>query len=263
MNRTLKKTIKPKISSIRIPDDSIKPLYSNSRVERLFSWMMRLVKRKSAPRNTQRSQPKRRPVGKVRLHQATPQPGFDFSFAMRKLACDMIERTPELAHIEMKQVAVAIVQARADTSHGIFASLTPMRFKQGSKQTLRRGRQYTVQMLYDEHGREMLYILSFYLPRFMNLDFSEKLITIFHELWHISPSFDGDIRRHPGRCYAHSSSQKEYDAHMAVLSNRYLMQNPPRSLYQFLEDDFSELYQKHGSIYGVKLPRPKLIPAAG
>jgi len=225
--------------------------------------MARLVKRTSTSHRARNTPTGRRNVGKVRLHQATKQPGFDFSFAMRLLVCDMIQRTPELAHIRMNQVAVAIVQARADTSHGIFASLTPMRFEQGSKQTVRRGKPFTVQMLYDEHGREMLYILSFYLPRFMNLDFSEKLITIFHELWHISPAFDGDIRRHPGRCYAHSASQKEYDAHMAVLSNRYLMQSPPRSLYEFLEEDFSALYQKHGSIYGVKIPRPKLIPAVG
>lgn len=200
---------------------------------------------------------------RVQLHKSSGRRGFDFTFAMRLLVNDMIDRMPELAHIDMTRVAVAIVQARVDSTHGIFASLTPMRFDQGSRFTVRRGRKYCCQSLLDEHGREMLYILSFYLPRFQNMDFSEKMITIFHELWHISPDFDGDIRRHPGRCYAHSSSQKEYDEHMAVLSNKYLMKKPSPDLYAFLENDFTTLYQKSSGIYGVKIPRPKLIPVAG
>ena len=179
---------------------------------------------------------------------------------MRRLVIDMTQRMPQLAHIDMNRVAVAIVQARVDSTHGIYASLTPMRFENGSKYTVRRGRKYAVQALYDEHDREMLYILSFYLPRFMNLDFAEKMITIFHELWHISPRFDGDIRRHPGRCYAHSSSQKEYDAQMAVLAKKYLKLRPPKELFQFLENDFRELYQRQGGVYGVMIQRPKLLP---
>lgn len=201
-------------------------------------------------------------MGRVSLHGSSRRRGFDFTFAMRTLVIDMTARMPELDHIDMNRVAVAMVQARVDSSHGIFASLTPMRFEKGAKTTVRRGRKYAVQSLLDEHGREMLYILSFYLPRFMNMDFNEKMITIFHELWHISPQFDGDIRRHPGRCYAHSSSQKEYDRHMAVLASRYLMKKPPAQLYRFLEPNFAQLYQQSGGIYGVRIPRPKLIPLA-
>ncbi len=201
-------------------------------------------------------------MGRVQLHRSVKRRGFDFTFAMRLLVNDMVERMPELAHIDMSRVAVALVQARVDSTHGIFASLTPMRFEQGARFTTRRGRKYFCQTLLDENGREMLYILSFYLPRFQNMDFSEKMITIFHELWHISPDFDGDIRRHPGRCYAHSSSQKEYDERMGVLSAQYLMKKPSPDLYAFLEQDFTKLYRQSGGIYGVKIPRPKLIPAA-
>ncbi|PQO31444.1 hypothetical protein C5Y97_18625 [Blastopirellula marina] len=202
-------------------------------------------------------------MGRVRLQQSVGRRGFDFTYAMRLLVNDMVARMPELAHIDMSRVAVAMVQARVDSTHGIFATLTPMRFEEGARYTVKRGRKYGVQTLLDEHGREMLYILSFYLPRFQNMDFSEKMITIFHELWHISPNFDGDIRRHPGRCYAHSSSQKEYDEHMAVLSAKYLMKKPSPRLYQFLEIDFGKLYAGSGGVYGVKIPRPKLIPVAG
>ena len=58
--------------------------------------------------------------------------------------------------------------------------------------------------------------------RFMDVDFEEKLVTIFHELWHVSPRFDGDLRRHPGRCYMHTGSQKDYDAQMLRLARRWL-----------------------------------------
>ena len=46
----------------------------------------------------------------------------------------------------------------------------------------------------------MLYVMTFCLPRFLEQSFDDKFVTIFHELFHIGPSFDGDFRRHSGRC---------------------------------------------------------------
>ncbi len=87
----------------------------------------------------------------------------------------------------MSQVAVAFAQTRHQALHGLQAKLTPMRFEGGALTTRRRGRTWTVQRLF--HGqREMLYILTFYLPRFLDQSFREKLITVFHELYHISPA---------------------------------------------------------------------------
>src|SRR5205085_1752990 len=128
--------------------------------------------------------------------------------------------------------------------------------------TVRRGRPYGVQRLADGSGREMLYVLSFYLPRFMDLDFREKLITIVHELWHIGPQFDGDIRRHSGRCFAHTGSQKKYDAQMDALAQRWLAEGPPQPLWDFLTGSFDDLASRHGRIIGVKIRRPRLIPLA-
>jgi len=189
--------------------------------------------------------------------------GFDFTSQMRTLCVDAIERLPELAHIDMGCISVTFSQTRKSVSHGLYATLTPLRFEQGSLTTKRSGRNYTVQRVYDNSGREMLYILSFYLPRFMETDFNEKMVTIFHELWHVSPDFNGDIRRHPGRCYAHSHSQKEYDDRMQVLVNRYLALAPPESLFSFLRLSFQGLCSEHGRVFGTQLPHPKLIPLAG
>jgi hypothetical protein len=188
--------------------------------------------------------------------------GFDFTANMRRVVQAIVDELAELQHIQLDRVAFSFGQARKRTRHGIYASLTPMRFQGGTLTTQRRGEAYTVQRLFNKAGEEMLYILTFYLPRFMDVDLNEKLITILHELWHISPKFDGDLRRHPGRCYVHSQSQKDYDARMQVLANRWLRGQPPPSLYGFLHLSFAELYRRHGRVYGTRVPHPKLIRVA-
>jgi hypothetical protein len=186
--------------------------------------------------------------------------GFDFTGGVRRLCEDITRRLPQLGHVDMQRVAVSFSQTRRAVNHGVYASMTPMRFAGGSEHTLRRGRKWTVQRLYDESGREMLYILRFYLPRFLDLPLREKLTTVIHELWHIGPRFDGDLRRHGGRCYAHGSSQKQYDAQVERLLDAWLAQQPPAALYDFLRSSFRELAQRHGGVVGLKIPTPKLIP---
>ena len=188
--------------------------------------------------------------------------GFDFTHHIQQVAVDMSRRLPQLAHLDMSRVAVAFNQTRKRVSHGLYASLTPLRFEDGRLETVRRGRRYTVQRLYAEDGREMLYLLRFYLPRFLDTDFQEKLVTILHELWHISPDFNGDLRRHAGRCYAHTHSQAEYDAHMADLARQWLERSPPAELYEFLHYSFREIIARHGGMYGTKIQQPKLLPLA-
>ncbi len=184
--------------------------------------------------------------------------GFNFTEAMRCLCQDMTRRLPELRHIDLTRVAISLCQTRKNVSHGIYASLTPLRFEAGAKTTLRHGRRYGVQAVVDTIGREYLYILSFYLPRFMNTSWEEKLSTIVHELWHISPAFDGDLRRHAGRCYAHGPSQQAYDAQMDRLAQTWLSLDPPSSLYDFLLSDWGELLAEHGKINGAHWPNPRL-----
>ncbi len=116
------------------------------------------------------------------------------------------------------------------------------------------------QALYDAQGRELLYILSFCLPRFMDLEFREKLATMLHELWHIGPRFDGDIRRHAGRCYAHSPSQQRYDTAMLQLADRWLALDPAPALHEFLRGRFEDLRRRYGCVWGVKVAHPKLLP---
>ncbi len=186
-------------------------------------------------------------------------PGFNFTDRMRLLCEHVVVTMPEFQHIRMDRVAVSFAQARKPVMHGLQATLTPLRFEGGSPTGKVRGREYTVQPVYDRVGNEMLYVLNFYLPRFMQLPFREKLITVFHELWHINPTFNGDLRRHPGRCYAHSHSQAEYDEQMGQFVDAWLETEPAEALFDFLRLNFANIQRRYGRVYGMKLPRPKLI----
>ncbi len=172
----------------------------------------------------------------------------------------MAARVDELRHIDMSRVAVSFRQTRKRMPHGLYASLTPLRFAGGQTHTIRRGRKFSMQRV-EIDGREMLYVLNFYLPRFLDLGFREKLTTIAHELLHIGPHFDGDLRRFSGRCYAHSQSQGQFDAHAEQLAQRWLAGGPEQSLYAFLHLDFLGLQSLHGRIIGRRIAAPKLLLA--
>ncbi len=186
-------------------------------------------------------------------------PVFDFTSTMWALCDDITSRLDPLLHIDMSRVAVSYAQARRRVLHGLQAKLTPMRFEGGAKTISRRGQEWGCQRLI-LGGREMLYILTFYLPRFLDQPFEEKMVTILHELFHISPEFDGDIRRFSGRCHIHTSSQKEYDRQMSLLARDYLSLRPPEELYSWLHKDFRTLHRHHGGVCGLQIPIPKLIP---
>lgn len=188
----------------------------------------------------------------------TPPP-FDFTLAMRRLCEDITQRLADFEHVRMEQVAVTFAQARRRVSYGLQAKLTPLRFEGGELVTRRRGKMWTIQRWY-AGDVEMLYILTFYLPRFLEQSFREKLITVMHELYHIGTGFDGDIRRLAGHYHVHSHSQKEYDRQMDSLVDQYLASDPPEALYRFLRIGFRELTAHHGSVVGIRVPIPKLLP---
>lgn len=185
---------------------------------------------------------------------------FDFTLSVRRVCEDMTDRLAELRHIDVSRVAIGFSQTRTKSVYGMYASLTPLRFAGGKTHVVRRGRRWTIERLYSPSGREMLYILNFYLPRFLDLGLSEKLATIVHELWHISPEFNGDLRRYGGRCHVHSR-QGNHDRAADRLARRWLAAGPPEALYDFLKFSFPDLRQQYGRIVGHRVPAPKLLPA--
>ncbi len=185
---------------------------------------------------------------------------FDYAKAMRMLIEDIVSQCESLSHIDMASVLVGCIRARKSGSTGLYARTIPLRFENGSLTTVRRGYVYRVPRVVNE-GVEVLYIVSFCLPRFQDLSFDDKITTIFHELYHISPIFDGDIRRFGGANYVHTSSQKNYDELMSKLSHEYLGAQPRPQLHDFLKLSFEELSCKHDgvTITIYRAPKPELV----
>jgi hypothetical protein len=184
---------------------------------------------------------------------------FDFCGCMQRLSADVVSRCQTLHHIDVDRLQFGVTCARHRRRHGLQARVTPLRLRDGRMTRRRRGIIYQIQRYYVD-GREMLYLVTFCLPRFLDLSFDEKFVTLFHELFHINPSFNGDLRRHEGRYSVHSHSQKQYDKQMSALAREYLAGKPDPELHAFMRLNFDQLIARHGSVVGVGVPRPKLIP---
>lgn len=193
------------------------------------------------------------------LDTGPPERAFDFCGHARALCADLVAGCPELAHIDVSRLLLGMTQARSGRQHGLQARVTPLRFPKGDLVRQRRGVCYQVQRCVVD-GREMLYLVTFCLPRFLDQSFDDKFVTLFHELYHISPAFDGDLRRHKGRYAMHSHSKRDYDAHMAQLARSYLSRCRNGRLHDFLRMSFAQLQHRHGSVVSVVVPRPKLVP---
>lgn len=183
----------------------------------------------------------------------------DFSAVMRKLCEDVKARCPGFAHLDPAAMAFTYTTSRSPGKYGLLARVTPMRFRDGGAYHRHRGTLYQPQR-YVIDGREVLYLVTFCLPRFLNLPFLEKLTTVIHELYHISPRFDGDLRRHDGRCQFHTHSKRGYDDLMDRLTREYLATQPDAKLFTVFHSTFAQLCAAHGGVHAMRLPRPRMVP---
>ncbi len=188
------------------------------------------------------------------------RPSFDYTAAIADLCVDIVFRVPELRHIDMSRVAVSFAQTKHSEPFGVFASATPLRFEGGKLNYEARNKTWAIQRCFNPDGVEYLYILYFYVPRFIELKLSQKIETIVHELYHISPFFNGDVRRFHGRCYAHGSSRKKYDDTVRGFVDHWLKQEPSQKIWSFLRLNYMELIQVYGALHGTRIPSPKMVP---
>lgn len=189
---------------------------------------------------------------------------FDFTGPMEALVENIVRRVPALVHVRPERLLVTLSRARRGGLSGTYARIFPLRFEKGASRTTRRaGRELqTFEMPPLVHeGREILYIVTFLLPRFQNLAFEQKVATIIHELYHVSEACDGDIRRLPGKNFAHGHSRDAYDRNMEALAAEYLSAPGHRPYTDFLKPRFHTLEGRHGGVGGRRLspPVPRLV----
>lgn len=184
--------------------------------------------------------------------------GFDFTGNMTLLMEDIVRTHPFFKHINIKNVLIAISPSNGN-KNGVVAKLRPMLFEGGSRTKVVRGIEYAAPELII-NGTNILYIVYFHLPRFLNHGNEKtKLATVLHELHHISPLFNGDIRRYSGKNYAHGNSRRDFDDLISIYTDEYISNTTHQELNTFLKYKYNELKRKYGAIYGnmIRIPRSK------
>ena len=186
--------------------------------------------------------------------------GFDFTGNMTLLVDDIIKTHPFFKHIKVKNILIAISPSNGNRN-GVVAKLRPMLFEGGSRTKTVRGIEYAAPEVMI-NGTNILYIVYFHLPRFLNHgDQKTKLMTVLHELHHISPLFNGDIRRYSGKNYAHGNSRKDFDSLVSIYTEEYIHATGHPELSIFLKFKYNDLKRKYGAIYGnmIRIPRSKNV----
>lgn len=187
---------------------------------------------------------------------------FDFSAYMERLVRDIVHHTPDFAHIDCDRLLVGVSQQRKFGSTGLYAKVLPLRFEAGRLNTQEHGAHWAVPP-FTYHGREILYLIAFCLPRFLNIAYQHKGETIFHELYHIGPQFDGDLRRFPGKYYQHGPDAKQYDAQMMAMFREYERRTAAPHLIQGLRSRFHHLEDRYGLVTGLFARAPEPVQVAG
>ena len=180
---------------------------------------------------------------------------LDLTFALHALMADIAAVCEELRHIDMSRVVVIFSQARSPKLDGVRASIYPLRFEGGGRRARVRGHEFQMPRV-TAGSKEALYVVSYTLPRFLDVTFEEKLTAVVHEMYHISPRFDGQLRRFAGGKPYHTGSQKNYDAVMAAIAERYLAATRRPDLHAFLRHTFRELTEIHGGVVGARMRAP-------
>ncbi|MCK6439721.1 MAG: hypothetical protein L6Q71_05910, partial [Planctomycetes bacterium] len=173
----------------------------------------------------------------------------------------LVSNIPGLNHIDCERVffGVSIVR-RQRGRHGIHAACHPLRFEGGERRKISQGRCWELPQV-NVRGVEMLYSVHFYVPRFLNLERDDKIETIVHELFHISPDFNGDLRRlGRGRHAFHGPSLAHYRKLITPLVKeaRDLLDVDD---FPFVRLNHSKLERRFGRIYGsrVRNLQPRLV----
>ncbi len=159
-------------------------------------------------------------------------------------------------HIDISRIVVCLGSNRRNGRGAIYGKLVPLRFQNGSGILNFRTRNYTIPDIVN-NGLIQLYALYFYLPKFFDLPAEEKLKVIFHELYHINPEFNGDIRRMGSVKKAHGSSKKRFDSKFEKEVKLFHEYISGTSYFDFLKMDSKSLH-KYYRIYArrMKIPKP-------
>ncbi len=200
---------------------------------------------------------------------------FNYTDALRTLCFDICSKIREFRNVDVSQIGFSLSLARNTSSrYGNWASVTPLRFENGSPVVVRMRRVpvlengvriFATQRLYFRappvvlnDGRPALYVFNVMAPRFVNLSVIEKLDTVMHELYHIDPNFNGAARRFPGRNWQHGN-MKAYEAKAAGFRKEWLGLEPDPRLFDFLRYSMNDFRMMNVQLCGFRFSKIPLV----
>jgi hypothetical protein len=173
---------------------------------------------------------------------------------------DIINRTSLFSHVDINRLLVCIAYNRQRGRGGTFGKLVPLKFKGGLDVVHYRGEYYSMPRIF-HRGKRLLYLVYFYIPMFFNLSPQEKLAVIFHELFHINPDFNGDIRRLGNAGSIHGYSRITFNSlfERELVSFCEYVRGAPS--IDFLGMNAEYLKKSYSRVYGqrMKLPKPVIV----
>jgi hypothetical protein len=140
----------------------------------------------------------------------------NMTLAVKRLIRDAARRLPELSHIRASRMLVVAGEARRNSR----ATIRPAHFRETRRRSGGGGRE---KPLVQVRGRKILYVVTLRPLWFVDSTPEERIDTILHELYHVSPRFDGTLHR--SRRHSELPSAP-YNRRIRGLRDRYLAQAP-------------------------------------
>lgn len=185
---------------------------------------------------------------------------FNITDAFTLIMRDMIERTEEFKLFDINRILVCCSTNRNTSRGGIYGKLVPLKFENGNDIIKHKGYYYSIPRL-TVNNVEILYVVYFYIPKFLDLPAEKKIDVMFHELYHINPDFNGDIRRMGKFKKAHGHSRKCFDEKYQEYAESFFNYIKNTPFIKFLEMDTKSLKNEFPAISyrRMKVPKPVLI----
>lgn len=182
---------------------------------------------------------------------------LNISSLLEDVITDIAAECPSFSHIEPDKLLVCIATNRGGSRGATFGKLVPLRFEKGSRILNHHGRLYSIPEIH-HNGKKIRYLIYFYMPRFFDLPVEEKIRVIFHELYHISADFDGDIRRMGKVKKAHGHSRKHFDSNFEDEQIRFTSRLKEKPYLSVLSMNTAQLKRNWNRITGrrMKVPKP-------
>lgn len=160
---------------------------------------------------------------------------------------DMVQTTEEFKKFDLNRILVCCASNRKDCRGATYGKLLPLRFKDGAEIVKHNGRFYTIPKV-KINDSEILYIIYFYIPKFFSLSAKDKINVMFHELYHISPEFNGDIRRMGNFKAAHGHSRKSFEEKYIEYADIFFEKIKDTPYCSFLKMDTHELHKEFKTV---------------